>query len=75
MSYGYSSRLVEANKKADKKNLGVLLGRRCIACDIPVGDVAKILNVSRMTVYNWFTGEHTPQLGYEAAINDLLDKL
>jgi len=75
MSYGYSSRLVEANKKANKKNLGVLLGRRCIACDISVGQVSKMLNVSRMTVYNWFTGEHTPQVGYVFAINDLIDKL
>jgi hypothetical protein len=28
-----------------------------------------------MTVYNWFTGEHTPQVGYVFAINDLIDKL
>lgn len=75
MSYGYSSRLIELNKKADKKNIGVMLGKRCIACDISVVQVSKMLNVSRMTVYNWFAGTHKPQVAYMQAIKDILDKL
>lgn len=61
MSYGYSARLIGLNKKADKKRLGVRLGKRCIELDIPVADVAIHMGVSRQTVYNWFSGVHDPK--------------
>jgi hypothetical protein len=61
MSYGYSSRLIALNKKADKSNLGVQLGRACIKGDIPVCLVADTLGVSRQTLYNWFAGKSNPQ--------------
>ena len=60
MSYGYSQRLVEANKEADSDSLGVALGRYCIERNIPVNDVAEYLNVSRASVYNWFWGSSVP---------------
>ena len=72
MSYGYSSRLIEANKKADTSHLGVYLGRKCIKLDIPVSQIAKQLGVSRMTIYNWFIGLHTPQAAYASTIKELL---
>jgi len=72
MSYGYSSRLVQLNKKANKSNLGVLLGRKCIANNMEVIRVSEILGVSRMTIYNWFVGAHEPQAKHEVAINKLL---
>lgn len=62
MSYGYSQSLVEANKKADAKSLGVALGRLCIKHGVSVSEVAKELSVSRMTVYNWFWGVTLPSL-------------
>lgn len=75
MSQGYSIKLVQLNKQADKKKLGVILGKACIGASIPVSQVAKIIGVSRMTVYNWFTGLHDPQEVYEPAIQGLLDQL
>ena len=57
---GYSYRLVKANKTADSKHIGVKLGKYCIANDITVIEIAKMFNVSRMTIYNWFIGETTP---------------
>lgn len=75
MSYGYSSILVERNKKADRRHLGVALGRKCIAQNIPVTDIAEQLGVSRMTIYNWFVGQHEPQAAYVSAITELLKKL
>jgi hypothetical protein len=60
MTYGYSQKLVEANKKADAESLGVALGRFCIAREITATRVAVELGVSRMTVYNWFWGAFTP---------------
>jgi transcriptional regulator with XRE-family HTH domain len=61
MSYGYSLRLVQLNREADNSNLGVKLGRLCIEHDIPVAEVAKRCNVSRVTVYSWFCGNTVPQ--------------
>jgi transposase len=60
MSIGYSQRLVEANKKASVKSLGVALGRLCISQGIPVTLIAEQLGVSRATIYNWFWGLNTP---------------
>ena len=75
MSHGYSVKLVQLNKLADKKRLGVKLGRECIRTSISVSQVAKIIGVSRMTVYNWFMGTHDPQEVYKPAIQGLLDQL
>jgi len=61
MSYGYSNRLIELNKKADDSSLGVQLGRVCIDRDVPVSDVAVHLGVSRQTIYNWFCGVNAPR--------------
>jgi transcriptional regulator with XRE-family HTH domain len=75
MTYGYSSILVERNKKADRRHLGVAVGRLCIAQSIPVSDVADRLGVSRMTIYNWFMGLHEPQAAYVPALTEFLKKL
>lgn len=74
MSYGYSQRLAERNKEADIKSLGVVLGRVCIKHNVPVTTVADALNVSRATVYNWFSGACTPNRRYYASINKLLKR-
>lgn len=60
MTYGYSQQTIAANKSADKRLLGVALGRACIAKNVPISSVAKKFNVSRQTVYNWFDGRHIP---------------
>ncbi len=67
--------LIERNKKADRRHLGVAVGRLCIAQSIPVSDVADRLGVSRMTVYNWFMGLHEPQAAYVPALTEFLKKL
>ena len=72
MSYGYSVRLIESNRAADPKLLGVKLGRVCIKLCIPVSDVASTLGVSRQTVYNWFTGVNTPHNAVVGAVKDLI---
>lgn len=56
MAIGYSQQLISDNKAADKRKLGVLLGRVCIKHNISVADVAAYFSVSRQTVYNWFRG-------------------
>ena len=57
---GYSQKVAQLNKEASIKNLGVRLGRYCISRDVPVTDVMVLFNVTRQTVYNWFSGTHAP---------------
>jgi hypothetical protein len=71
---GYSYRLVKANKAADSKHIGVKLGRYCIINDIPVIQIAQQFSVSRMTVYNWFSGIVMPHKATVAKIEKLLSK-
>ena len=61
MSYGYSRRIVAMNEEASTDLIGVELGRHCIEKDIPVARIAETFKVSRMTVYNWFTGSTNPK--------------
>ena len=72
MSYGYSQRLVEANKKADARSLGVALGRLCIELGVSVSEVANKLGVSRAAVYNWFWGASVPDATRSARIAKLM---
>lgn len=72
---GYSLRIVRANEQADPSNIGVLLGRLCIKKEIPVSQVAEFLNVSRMSVYNWFCGRGFPRKKMQLKIKEILEKL
>jgi len=74
MSYGYSARLIELNRQADRRLLGVRLGRICIEQGIPVSDVASELGVTRQTIYNWFCGESEPTTSSVGAVEALLSK-
>lgn len=73
-SRGYSSKIVKANKEADISNPGVLLGRMCIAKEIPVFDVAQFFGVSRMTIYKWFKGAELPRQKQITKIEEVLAK-
>lgn len=75
MSYGYSQRLVEANRNADTKSLGVALGKLCIELGVSVNEVAKKLDVSRATVYNWFWGTSVPDAKRSDRIAKLMSSL
>jgi hypothetical protein len=66
--------LVYANRKADTKNPGVALGRHCVANDIPVLRVSEVLGVSRMTVYNWFSGAFWPNEEHHEAIERFIKR-
>jgi len=74
-SRGYSSRIVRANKEASTTNPGVMLGRLCIAQEIPVYDVAQFFGVSRMTIYKWFKGQELPRKKQIEKIEDVVKKL
>ena len=72
---GYSSRIISANSNASVDSLGVLLGRYCIAKDIPVSNISEAMSVSKMTVYKWFTGATIPRKSQEERIKDIISDL
>lgn len=74
MSYGYSQSLVQANKQASARLLGVALGRHCIKRGISVMDIANKFAVSRMTVYLWFKGTSNPRPAVAAQIQRYIKK-
>jgi predicted transcriptional regulator len=57
---GYTYRIRTLNRSANKKNIGVRLGRHCIDQNISVSELMGLLGVSKQTIYNWFVGVHTP---------------
>jgi DNA-binding transcriptional regulator YiaG len=75
MSQGYSLRVRDLNARADKRKLGVRLGRLCIKYDVPVAVIAQRMGVTRATVYNWFCGASAPQTGTVTLIEAYISSL
>jgi hypothetical protein len=57
---GYSKKIILANLEASEESIGVQLGRWCIAKDVTVSEIARYLDVTRMSIYGWFDGTCTP---------------
>jgi hypothetical protein len=72
---GYSRKFIEANRKADQRHIGVVLGRICINRDIPIKDVSEHLSVSRQVLYLWFLGKSRPQPAKQEMLEELVRKL
>lgn len=47
--------LIELNN-FDQGRLGVQLAKACVNADLPITEVAKVFEVSRMTIHSWFRG-------------------
>ena len=72
---GYTKFTAQDIYDANSLLLGVKLGRICVARDIPVGDVAEYLEVSRTTVYAWFLGKTEVSARYADQVEKLIRKL
>ena len=72
---GYSQSVIEANQLADPSNIGVMLGRACIAQKYPISLVAKELEISRQAVYHYFSGNANPAKDKEALIHNMIQRL
>lgn len=72
---GYSQSVIEANQLADPSNIGVMLGRACIAQKYPIALVAKELEISRQAVYHYFSGNANPAKDKESTIAQLIQRL
>lgn len=56
MARPYSQKFLLNLQKADSTRLGVKLGRLCVEANLPAAYVAKALETSRISIYNWFRG-------------------
>jgi len=54
----YGEKFLLELRDADPTRLGVQLGRLCVDANLPAMHVAKVLNVSKTTVYAWFRGQY-----------------
>lgn len=68
---GYTLHLQQRVRKADRRKLGVRLGKHCVSTGIPVVDLVGMFGVSRQTVYSWFCGVHEPGPSQRARIKEL----
>jgi|TARA_R110000803_G_scaffold192241_3_gene255012 DNA-binding transcriptional regulator YiaG len=71
---GYSQIVIENNQSA-KNSLGVSLGAVCIKTKYPAQEVANRLNISRQTVYDWFSGKSKPHKSKHDLIQALIEEL
>lgn len=58
---GYSLRLIADVEAANPDLVGVRFGKLCISRDLPVRDMASEFEVTRATMYRWFTGRAMPR--------------
>jgi DNA-binding transcriptional regulator YiaG len=71
---GYSQIVIEANQAAEN-TLGVELGAICIKLKHPVQKVSESLNISRQTVYDWFSGKSKPSKSKHDLVQNLIKEI
>jgi len=71
---GYAQIVIEANQAAEK-TLGVELGALCIKYKYPVQKVSEKLNISRQTVYDWFSGKSKPSKSKHDLVQNLIKEI
>lgn len=54
----YGEKFLLELRDADPTRLGVQLGRLCVDANLPALYVAKVLQVSKTTIYAWFRGQY-----------------
>ena len=57
MARSYSESFLRELALADESHLGIKLAKLCVEGRLPVAYVAKALQVSRMSLHNWFRGK------------------
>jgi predicted DNA-binding protein YlxM (UPF0122 family) len=75
MPIGYSIGLMQANKQANIKSLGVALGRVCIHKGVSVREVAGYFGLSRQAIYDWFKGDSVPDPSIHSRIERYIASL
>lgn len=72
---GYSKNIVARMNNPEITGLGVELGRLCLRHNYSVAEVAEVYEVTRQTVYNWFSGKTNPSKHLTNKLQKLVDRL
>lgn len=72
---GYAANFARRVLRSTGTSLGVQLGKACVQYGVPIAWVANELQVSRQTVYRWFTGEAVPDGARSAELETLINQL
>lgn len=72
-SYAFIKRIhtLAKNKTAP---VGVQLGAIAVQHEIPISKIAERVGVSRMTVYDWFTGKYEPKQSNLAKLKAYIER-
>lgn len=72
---GYTKEVAARMSNPEITGLGVELGRLCLLHGYSVKEVAEVYEVTRQTVYNWFSGKTYPSKHLVSKLQTLVDRL
>jgi hypothetical protein len=72
ISRGYSTLFIRKVEEADQGDLVRQYANACIDRNLPMSEVARRMEVTRATIYNWFTGKATPRAHQQEKIRKAL---
>lgn len=71
-SRGYYTLFIRKVEEADQGDLVRQYANACIDRNLPMSEVARRMDVTRATIYNWFTGKATPRAHQQEKIRKTL---
>lgn len=71
-SRGYSTLFIRKVDEADQGDLVRQYAHACIDRNLPIMEVARRMEVTRATIYNWFTGKSSPRAHQQEKIRKTL---
>jgi predicted DNA-binding transcriptional regulator AlpA len=72
ISRGYSTLFIRKVGEADLGDLVSQYANACIDRGLPMSEVARRMDVTRATIYNWFTGKAVPRAHQQEKIRKAL---
>lgn len=72
LSRGYSTLFLRKVEEADQGDLVIQYANACIDRDLPITEIARRMDVTRATIYNWFTGKSAPRAHQKEKIRKAL---
>jgi len=71
-SRGYSTLFIRKVGEADQGDLVIQFANACIDRELPIAEIALRMEVTRATIYNWFTGKSSPRAHQQEKIRKTL---
>jgi len=72
ISRGYTTLFIRKVEEADQGTLVIQFANACIDRELPIAEIARRMEVTRATVYNWFTGKSSPRVHQQEKIRRTL---